>query len=65
MRSRGWRGGNREHSASASVTSPASKGRHTIQFLPGRPCPSWPKNQVEGLQGAEMRSLSLSFQGCH
>eukprot|EP00983_Pelagomonas_calceolata_P085711 1156613-Pelagomonas_calceolata.AAC.6 len=57
LRSRGGRGGNREHSAPATVTPPASKVRHPSQLLPEQRdihlvevkyCEdSRPKNQLE------------------
>eukprot|EP00983_Pelagomonas_calceolata_P022378 703884-Pelagomonas_calceolata.AAC.1 len=34
LRSRGGRGGNREHSAPATATPPTSKARHPSQLLP-------------------------------
>eukprot|EP00983_Pelagomonas_calceolata_P022179 697078-Pelagomonas_calceolata.AAC.1 len=34
LRSRGGRGGNREHSAQATATPPTSKIRHPSQLLP-------------------------------
>eukprot|EP00983_Pelagomonas_calceolata_P043411 1138883-Pelagomonas_calceolata.AAC.1 len=36
LRSRGGRGRNREHSAPATATLPASKVRHPSQLLPGQ-----------------------------
>eukprot|EP00983_Pelagomonas_calceolata_P020514 646185-Pelagomonas_calceolata.AAC.1 len=36
LRSRGGRGGNREHLAPATATPPTSKVRHPSQLLPGQ-----------------------------
>eukprot|EP00983_Pelagomonas_calceolata_P038558 1136833-Pelagomonas_calceolata.AAC.3 len=36
MRSRGGRGGSREHSVPTTASPPASKVRHPNQFLPDR-----------------------------